>query len=271
MKILKSLLPAALFGLAVFALAGITAVGADPGADSPQADPESDKATVDPLGEYDLVPNKGHPGFIARVYKWTKDIARFDAGLRQLVATAKVPSEEELKKRLESKTGDLEIITDGYGGVVDFDAAEGTVQHVVNERFCGMNIEWEFELANDTEIYWDKSTKLIPKIARTAKDEKRDSEHPLFAIRMAKTDAGPFRSGDRVRLKASIDDFSRFRKDYSRAFGLVAIYYLEEGPNPVFSLRLDEAEVTLIKGAQLFTSTFWSFLREFSSLTASSA
>ena len=32
--------------------------------------------------------------------------------------------------------------------------------------------------------------------------------------------------------------------------GLVAIYYLEEGPNPVFLLRLDEAEITLVEGEE---------------------
>ena len=37
--------------------------------------------------------------------------------------------------------------------------------------------------------------------------------------------------------------------DYTRATGLVAIYYLEDAPNAVFSLKLDEAEVTLINGA----------------------
>jgi hypothetical protein len=249
MKILKPVLPAALFGLAVFALAGITAVGAEPGADRPQADPESDKAAVDPLGEYDLVPNKDHPGFIAGVYEWTKDIARFDAGLRQLVATAKVPSVEELKKRLESKTGEFQIIIDSYGGVVDFNAGKGTIQYEASEKSGEKGINWEFELASDTEIYYDKSTDLLPKIARPAKAGKEDSDPPFFFISIAKATAGPFQAGDRVSLKASIDDFSRFRKDYTRERGLVAIYYWEDSPNRVFNLRLDEAEVTLIKGA----------------------
>jgi hypothetical protein len=180
---------------------------------------------------------------------WQRDISQFEAELRKLVSEARIPEEASLKKRLDENSGGLEVVTDGYGGVVDFDAAEGTVQDVANERFGGMNIEWEFELAKDTEIYWNKSTKLIPKIARAAKGGKQDSKQPLFAIRIAKTDAGPFHSGDRVRLKASIDDLSRFRKDYTRATGLVAIYYLEDAPNPVFSLRLDEAEIALINGA----------------------
>jgi WD40 repeat protein len=44
MKLLKPLLPAALFGLAVLALAGITAVGAEPRADWPQADQDASKS-----------------------------------------------------------------------------------------------------------------------------------------------------------------------------------------------------------------------------------
>ena len=44
MKLLKPFLPAALFGLAVFVLAGITAVGAEPGADRPQADQDASKS-----------------------------------------------------------------------------------------------------------------------------------------------------------------------------------------------------------------------------------
>jgi hypothetical protein len=247
--VLKPSLPVALVGIAVFVIVGIAGVGAEPEAAKPQAAPESDQAKADPLSEYDLVENKEHPGYIARVYKWTEDIARFDAGLRQLAATAKVPGEEELKKRLESKTGDLEIITDGYGGVVDFNAAKGTVQYEASELFGGKGINWEFELAGDTEIYWNGSTKLLPEIARVANEGTEQNETFRFFIRIAKTDDGPFKAGDRVRLQASIDDFSRFRKDYSRATGLVAIYYLEEGPNPVFDLRLDKAELTLIKAA----------------------
>lgn len=83
---------------------------------------------------------------------WQRDISQFDAELRKVVSEAQVPAEESLKNRLAEMSGGLEVITDGYGGVVDFDAAEGTVQDVANERFGGMSIEWEFELANDTKI-----------------------------------------------------------------------------------------------------------------------
>jgi hypothetical protein len=44
MKILKPFLPAELFGFAVFALAGITAVGAEPRVDRPQADQDAGKS-----------------------------------------------------------------------------------------------------------------------------------------------------------------------------------------------------------------------------------
>lgn len=182
---------------------------------------------------------------------WQRDISQFDAELRQVVRQTKMPEEASLRNRLDEKSGGLEVVTDGYGGVVDFDAAKGTVQYVANERFGGMNIEWEFELAKDTKVNWEKSTKLIPKIVGAAKGEGQESKYPMFAIAIEKPNAaGPFQAGDRVRLKASIDDFSRFRTDFSRVMGLVAIHYLEEGPNPVFLLKLDEAEITLVEGEE---------------------
>jgi hypothetical protein len=60
--------------------------------------------------------------------KWQRDISQFDAELRKVIGKAKVPEEEALKKRFEEKSSGLEVITDGYGGVVDFDAADGTIQ-----------------------------------------------------------------------------------------------------------------------------------------------
>ena len=238
MNTLTRFLPVTLAGsIAVLALAGISGVGAETDADPPAAKPRTD-------GDHE-----GTTRYIPGRMTWQRDIAQFDAELRKLAATAKVPEEEPLKKRLESRTGEVEVITDGYGGVVDFNAAKGTVQHQVNEKFGGMLIDWEFELLNDTKIHWDDSTDLVPMIARTATDGEEDSRQPIFDISVEKAAAGPFRTGDRVRLKAAIDDFSRFRKNYRRATGLVAIYYLEESPNPVFSLILDEAEVTLIQRA----------------------
>ena len=68
-----------------------------------------------------------------------------------------------------------------------------------------------------------------------------------FPSSITETDVGPLKAGDRIRLRASIDDFSRFKKRYSKATGLVAIYYLEDTTNPVFDVRLDEAEVTLLE------------------------
>ena len=67
--------------------------------------------------------------------KWQRDISQFDAELRQVIREAKVPEEEALKKRFEQKSSGLEVVTDGYGGVIDSHAAEGTVEHVANERF----------------------------------------------------------------------------------------------------------------------------------------
>ena len=67
---------------------------------------------------------------------------------------------------------------------------------------------------------------LVPKVAVINNDNKEKREQFRFVINIAETDAGPFKAGDWIRLQASIDDFSRFKKGYSKATGLVAIYYL---------------------------------------------
>jgi len=237
MKIAKPYCWLALVAIAVVTLAGIRGVGAEPGPDESATKPPSVGAQEETTR------------YVPIWAKWQRDVVQFNAMLQKLVETADIPEEEEFKKRLESESGWVEVITDGYGGVVDFNAAKGTIQYEANNLMGpgGPHIDWEFELTGDTKIYWNKSTNLTPKITRTLKDGKEDSQQPIFGISIAKASAGPFRAGDRVRLKASIDDFSRFKKDYGRATGLVAIYYLEDSPNPVFTLRLDEAEITLLK------------------------
>jgi hypothetical protein len=237
--VLKPSLPVALVGIAVFAFVGITSAGAEP---------EADASANKPSNAGDQEEAVKH---IPRWAKWQRNIVEFDAMLRKLVETADIPEEEGLKKRLESESGWVEVITDGYGGVVDFNAAKGTSQHEANNLVGsgGPHIDWEFDLATDTRIFGNGSTKLLPEIARVANEGTGQSEAFRFFIRIAKADDGPFKAGDRVRLRASIDDFSRFKKRYHQATGLVAIHFLEESPNPVFCLRFDEAEVTLIKGA----------------------
>jgi hypothetical protein len=230
----------ALFGMAIFALVRVTGVGAEPEADNA-------RTAAPPLSG-----GMEETKYIPVWKKWQRDIGDFNAELRDLSAKAKVPDEESLKKRMENESEGLEVITDGYGGVVDFNAAKGTVQYEATRKFAGgggMLIDWEFELARDTQIRWNKSTELIPKIPRTTEGGGQEGEQPVFSIHIAKTNGGPFKAGDRVRLKGVIDDFSRFRKDYFRATGLVAIHYLENAPNPVFCLRMGEAELTLIHGA----------------------
>ena len=181
--------------------------------------------------------------------KWQKEIAHFDAKLRKLVEEANIPGEEEFKRRLESESGWVEVITDGYGGVVDFNAAKGTIQHEANMLIGrgGPYIDWEFELAGDTRINYDQSTRFVPKVARITREGEEEGEQFRFFISLARAGDGTFKAGDRIRLRASIDDFSRFKKRYGKATGLVALYYLEGSPNPVFDLRLDEAKITLIE------------------------
>jgi len=177
--------------------------------------------------------------------KWQRDLVLFHADLRKLVQEARVPAEEEFRKRLKQKERDLEVITDGGGGVVDFKAAEGTIQQVASKVYSNHEVEWEIELHGDTKIAWNKSTVLVPRFKGM-----NDEQEPFFAIKIRKAKAGPFKEGQRVRLKASIDDFSRFREGYSDATGLVVVYYLENAPNPIMILKLDEAEVMLIESGE---------------------
>jgi hypothetical protein len=173
------------------------------------------------------------------------------AELRSLAAAAEIPERKALMDRLHEKDGALELISDGYGGLVDFNAAKGTVQDAATKRFAGggskPKIEWEFELARDTETIWNKSIVLTPKAGITNGGDEKKDEIPFFEIKIAKSNAGPFKAGDRVKLSASIDDFSRFGKDFGKARGLMAIYYYDDAPNPVFYLKLDEADVALVR------------------------
>ena len=182
---------------------------------------------------------------------WQRSIGQFSAELRSLVAESSIPAEKELKDRLDRRDGTLEVITDGYGGVVDFNAAKGTVQYEATERFAdggsGPIIDWEFDLARDVKAFGDGSMVLIPKLTDPVQGERKPDEVPILQITVTKSDAGPFRAGDRVRLESSIDDFSRFRKDFGRATGLVVVYYLEQAPNPVFLLKLGEAKINRIE------------------------
>ena len=170
---------------------------------------------------------------------WTKDIQRFDDELGELVSKAKVPSAKTL-----DDSDETEAITDGYGGFVDFDASKGTLQYLANEKVKGRRIEWEFELQRDAEKTNDDHIALVPKIG---KKQVIEGEEILLGylnvIVLGDADVGPFKAGDRIRLKADIDDFSRFRKNFELANGLVAIYHLDGAPHPIFWLKLAKAEI----------------------------
>ena len=158
-----------------------------------------------------------------------------------------MPERKALERRLGEEPSDLEVVTDGYGGVVDFNAARDTVQYVANEMFEGRPIDWQFELAKDARQSYDKSIWLVPQFTSKPKDEGKKQDIPLLVgVSVKESKAGPFKAGDRVRLKASIDDFLRFRKRFSLATGLAAIYYLDDAPTSVFHLKLEKAEIILL-------------------------
>lgn len=235
---MKTVKPATLFpllGIVVFGLVVITS-----------AEPTTDESSAKPQVDGGI--NKSVK-YIPVWKDWQRDIDKFDAKLRKLVETADIPKEEEFKKRLESESGWVEVITDGYGGVVDFNAARGTIQYEASELIGsgGAYIDWEFELTRDAKASYDKSIKFIPKLATIANGGEEKSGQVGFSIRVANIDDVAFKAGERIRLRAAIDDFSRFKKRYSKAMGLVAIYYLEGAPNPVFDLRLENADVTRLE------------------------
>ena len=192
-------------------------------------------------------PSQGEKEPAEEEKKWQTDIVQFEKELRRIVATAKMPEEADFIARLKRKEGDIEVITDGGGGVVDFAAAKGTVQHVATKTFRNAEIDWELTLGTDTEIAWNQSTDLVAKEAMDARPEGED--YPIFVIDIRKTNAGPFVAGDRIRLQSKIDDFSRFTKGFSNSRGLVAVYFLEDAPKPIFFLRLEGAKMRLVKPA----------------------
>jgi hypothetical protein len=173
---------------------------------------------------------------------WTRDIQRFDDELGALVSKAKVPSAETL-----DDSDETEAITDGYGGFVDFDASKGTLQYLANEKVKGRKVEWEFELQRDADAeksFGGDEIAFFPKIGKKQViDGKEMMLGHLNAILLSGAKVGPFKAGDRIRLKAEIDDFSRFKKDFDLATGLVAIYHLEGAPHPIFWLKLAKAEI----------------------------
>lgn len=170
---------------------------------------------------------------------WTRDIHRFDEELGALVGKAKVPSAKML-----NDSDKAEAITDGYGGYVDFDASKGTLQYLANGKVKGRTVEWEFELQRDAEKSFGGEIAFFPKIGKKQVIEGKEVMLGyLNVILVEEIKNGPFKAGDRIRLKAKIDDFSRFKKNFDLATGLVAIYHLEGAPHPIFWLKLAKAEI----------------------------
>lgn len=169
---------------------------------------------------------------------WTRDIQIFEKKLRGLAKEAEVPTVKELDEAEET-----EAITDGYGGYVDFDARKGTLQHVANELVKRTIVEWEFQLLEDPMKTGDE-VGLIPSFEAKEDGEDRLARQ-LHLILVKDPAAAAFKAGDRIKLKATIDDFSRFRKDFDLATGLIAIYHLE-GAKTMFWLKLADDKVARV-------------------------
>lgn len=97
---------------------------------------------------------------------WTTDLVAFNKHLETLAAMARTPSKQEFEARFKkARKGELKVITDGAGGVVDLKPAEDTVQFRVNEAVKGKTVSWEFELEGDASYYSQVS--LGPRVCPT--------------------------------------------------------------------------------------------------------
>lgn len=178
---------------------------------------------------------------------WQDDIIAFATELDKLSRETRVPAIAIYEKRLKEQAEDVAVITDGAGGVVDFDARKGSPQFEASKRFSNKPIEWDIELLADAELLWGKSLSLAPTLPPAFTVKLGEEEGPLFTIWIQQPSQGPFEAGERVKLRATIDDFSRFRKDFSKAYGVVAFYHFDGHPGPFFTLKLDEATITPVK------------------------
>jgi len=175
---------------------------------------------------------------------WQTDVEKFEAALQKIKRETKVPDVAIFEKRVKDRAEDIDILTDGAGGVIDFSARKGSPQHEANQQLKDKPIEWEFELMTEAKPYSDGSITLMPKLSARPADKLEEDRFPFFTISVEKPSETPWEKGQRIKLTATIDDFSRFQKDLSDSFGIVAIYYFEDDPGPFFMLKLNEAKIT---------------------------
>ncbi|MEM7391499.1 MAG: hypothetical protein AAF492_04045 [Verrucomicrobiota bacterium] len=185
---------------------------------------------------------------VERKEAWQTDVVAFNRLLGELAGRAAVPDPEELKDKIEDKPGrgrEAEVVTDGAGGVVDLTPAEGTLQFVVNRMFRGKTVDWKMDIQGG-DTGWTGVTSITPKFTDRVLKNMEDGPFPfLVSIELDVPGEAEFIPGERLRVKGKIGDFNSNGRDLpSLPTGLVAIYYLEDLPHPIFWLVLSEATIT---------------------------
>jgi hypothetical protein len=181
---------------------------------------------------------------------WRTDIAAFDKYLGQLADAGNVPDKLALANRVTLIPGGRSLksevipVTDGAGGFVDLQPAEGTVQFNAMEALKGQKVTWDVELQRDATESFAGAFCLIPRIAND------DGEVPtlgslFFKPADPKKSSWQFKAGDILKLEGTIGDFAN--NDGIDALqspsGPVAIYHLDSAPRTVFWVGLTDVTI----------------------------
>jgi serine/threonine protein kinase len=178
---------------------------------------------------------------------WRSDIVAFNSYLAELAGKGRIPDKPSLEKRVTIFPGGQDMVsevvpvTDGAGGYVDLAPAEDTVQFQMNEALKGQKVNWEFELATDSELSFNGVTRLIPRTLDT-----KDATPYLAALIIVTDEALDFKAGSLVKLNATIGDASQNKGLTSllSPSGPVAIYHLDSTAHPIFWLGLKDVNVS---------------------------
>ena len=180
---------------------------------------------------------------------WKTDIQAFDRLLSSLASSARIPSEDELSKRITLVPGsgrlDSEVIpiSDGAGGYVDLRPKKDTLQFLANEKLKGQQIKWEFEVVADTSTNY--LGLLMLQTSTKASIEKDRGTPPFLNTIILRAEPGQtLKAGQRVLLEGTIGDANN-NQGINLFSGPVAIYHFHAAPHPIFWLGLADATVTV--------------------------
>ena len=191
---------------------------------------------------------------------WQTDLSALDAYLKQLTEEARTPTEQEFKARFKNTPRDLTVITDGGGGVVDFNPGVDTVQFRVNEALKGRSVRWEFELGTDVAPYGQPGilSKHFANTFEKAEAANQWDKVPflsaiLITRHQANLPTAKLSKGQRIIIQGKIGDAAKNRDDRDTFHGATAIYYLEQLHHPIFWIALDRVTITRVSptGKQL--------------------